>query len=175
MGSGREQLVVVIECRLWGPKPEQPLGQIVDHRRWWPVGAAGEDADRAAVVRARCERAADRELDVRGSVLAGEQQHVDHLPRGLRRSVAVGQRCPQLVKAVRPPPTLALLVQRDGPGERAGLVDQQLEVMVKLGRDPEPPGQAVVAGDRLAVVGDVICRAPISASTRSPTRPTGTE
>ena len=45
------------------------------------LGAAGEDTDGATVVRAGGERAADGELDVRGAVLAREQQHVDHLPR----------------------------------------------------------------------------------------------
>ena len=136
------------------PSPSSRSGRSSITAGWWPVRAAGEHADGAAVVRAGGQRAADGELDVRGAVLAGEQQHVDHLPGGLRGSVAVGQRRPQLVEAARPSPALALLVQRDRPGERAGLVDQQLEVVVKLGGDPEPAGQAVVAGDRLAVVRD---------------------
>jgi AcrR family transcriptional regulator len=47
-----------------------------------------------------------------------------------------------------------LLMQRDGPGERAGLVDEQIEVVVELGRDPEPSGEPVVVRDGLPVVRD---------------------
>jgi hypothetical protein len=46
---------------------------------------------------------------------------------------------------------LALLMQHDGPGERTGLVDEQLKVMVKLGRDGEPAGEPIVASHGLPV------------------------
>ena len=58
------------------------------------LGAAGEDRDGAAVVRAGRERAADGQRHPVGPVLAAEHQHVDHLPRGLRAPVAAGQRGP---------------------------------------------------------------------------------
>jgi hypothetical protein len=57
------------------------------------------------------------------------------LPRTRRRAWISGF----LIEAVRPPAAFALLIERDRPIERAGLVDQQLEVVVKLRRDTEPP------------------------------------
>ena len=44
--------------------------------------------------------------------LTGEQQHVDHLPGGLRVPIALLDRTPQLVKTGWPCTPLALLAQR---------------------------------------------------------------
>ena len=83
------------------------------------LGAAGEDRDRAAVdARRRRARRGRRARPARRAVLAAEQQHVDHLPGGLRASVALGQPGPQLVEAVRPGAAIALLAQRERVLER---------------------------------------------------------
>ena len=87
-------------------------------------------------------------------MLACEQQHVDHLGGGLRGPVALGQLRPQLVEAARPLSSQTLVVQRDGPGERARLVDQQVEIVLQLRRDTEPARETIVRSDRIAVVGD---------------------
>src|ERR1700722_8509000 len=50
--SDPQQLVVVIKCRLGRAERDQPLGKILDRRWRWAVDAAGQDTDRAAVVRA---------------------------------------------------------------------------------------------------------------------------
>jgi hypothetical protein len=66
------------------------------------------------------KRATNDDLEASGTVLAGEQENVEHLPRGLRGPVALGELPPQLIEASGPAPAPALLVQRERPGERAG-------------------------------------------------------
>ena len=87
-------------------------------------------------------------------MLAAQQQHVDHLPRGVRASVTVGQRRPQLVEAVGPRAAVAFLGQRDRVLQPAGLVVEQLEVVIELGAGPELAVQPLVAGDLTAAVVD---------------------
>ena len=94
-------------------------------------GAPRKNGDGASVGRSGRERAANSELEPRGPVLAREHQNVDHLPRSLRSSVALGDLCPELIEASRPRAPLALLRQRDRAGQAAGLALQELEVVVK--------------------------------------------
>ena len=76
----------------------QALWEIIELPRDGPGTTAGENRDRASVVGARRQSATDSLLDLTGSVLAGEQQHVDHLPRGLRGAIPLGDLLPQLVE-----------------------------------------------------------------------------
>ena len=39
-------------------------------------------------------------------------------------------------------------------GQGAGLLDEQLKIVVKLGGDTEAPGEPIVGGDQLAAVAD---------------------
>ena len=131
----------------------QPRVQAGERRRRGSsagLRAAGENGDRATVDRAGGERATDRELHAGGSVVAAEQQHVDHLPGGVRASVTVGQPGPQLVEAVGPGAAVALLGQRDGVLQPAGLVAKQLEVVIELGAGPELAVQPLMPGDLAA-------------------------
>ena len=80
-------------------------------------------------------------------MVAAEQQHVDHLPGGVRAPVAAGQPSPQLVEALRPAATVALLGQRDGVLKPAGLAMQQLEVVIELGAGPELAVQPLMPRD----------------------------
>ena len=111
--------------------------------------AADEQRDGAAVVRAGGQRAADRELDLLGGVLAAEQQHVDHLPGGLLAARALLDRRPQLIEARGPVAAVALLAQRERPRERARLAREQIEVVIELGADLMMAVQPLVAGDLL--------------------------
>ena len=66
-------------------------------------------------------------------MLAAEQQDVDHLAGGLLAPARVlGDLAPQLVEAGGPVAAVALLSQRQRPGERAGLARQQIEVVVQV-------------------------------------------
>ena len=137
--------------------------------------AAGEDRDRAPVDRAGGERATDRELHAGGAVVAAEQQHVDHLPGGVRASVTVGQPGPQLIEALRPRAAVALLGQRDRVLQSAGLSRQQLEVVVELGAGPELAVQPLMPGDLAADVVDRDLPGADPGATFNPASRTGTE
>ena len=126
-------------------------------RRWrggrGACRAAGEDLDGASVDRARSQGAADGELHPDRAVLAAEQHDIDHLPGGVRASVALGQPDPQPVEALRPRAPLAFLAERDGVLQAARLAREQLEVVVELGAGPELAVQPLMAGDLAAVRG----------------------
>jgi hypothetical protein len=64
-------------------------------------------------------------------VLTHEHEHVDHLLGGLGLADLHGDRLPELIEAFRPGAALALLVQRQGPSERARLAHKQLEIVVQ--------------------------------------------
>ena len=61
------------------------------------------------------------ELDLTGAELAAEQQHIDHLQRGLRHADTGLDPLPVLIEVLRPSPAFALLPEREGAGERAVL------------------------------------------------------
>src|SRR6185437_16169269 len=109
--------------------------------------AASENLDGTSVDRARGQRAADSELDPGRAVIAAEQQHVDHLPRGVRASVALDQPGPQPVEALRPTAAIALLAERNRVLQAARLPLEQLEVVIELGAGSELAVQPLMAGD----------------------------
>ena len=82
-------------------------------------------------MRARCQSTTNSLLDLTGSVLTGEQQHVDHLPRGLRDAISLGDLLPQLVEDRGPAAALAFLGKSERPSQRAQLACEQLQVMVE--------------------------------------------
>ncbi len=65
------------ERRRWRAESLQTLREIVELPWDGPRTTAGENRDCASVMRSRCEGATDSLLDLTGSVLAGEQQHID--------------------------------------------------------------------------------------------------
>jgi hypothetical protein len=113
------------------PKPGQARGEIIQRRGLHASTAACQDGDCASVVSTRGERPTDGQLDLAGAVLAGEHQHVDHLPGGLRRPVALGDLRPQLIEDGRPGAALAFLGESDRPGQCARLAREQLQVVVQ--------------------------------------------
>jgi hypothetical protein len=139
------------------------------------VGAAGEDRDRAAVDRAGSQRAANRELDLVGALVAAEQHDVDHLAGSVRAPVASGQRGPELVEAGGPSAAAAFLGQRERTLEPTGLARQQLEVVVELCAGAELAVQPLMARDLPAPWLTVISVAPTRALTFNPATATGTE
>ena len=118
------------------------------------LGASGEHRDGSAIDRARRESAANGELQAGWAVLAREHQNVDHLPRGLRRAVALRDRAPERIKAAGPRPAVALLGQRERAGQSPGLAREQLEVVVKDRAGGVAAVQAFVARDDAIVVSD---------------------
>ena len=151
------ELVVVGEVVRGGPIVRSQAHVQASERRHLhgrgACGATGKHGDGATIDRARSERAADRQRDTVGPVLAAEQQHVDHLPGGVRASVTVGQPSPQLIEAVRPPATIALLRQGDGVLQSAGLSSQQIEIVIELGAGAELAVQPLMPGDLPAACG----------------------
>ena len=87
-------------------------------------------------------------------MLAAEQHDVDHLPRGVRASVAFDQRRPQLIEAAGPRAAVALLREREGVLEGAGLAGEQLEVVIELGAGAVLAVQPLMARDLTAAVVD---------------------
>ena len=150
--------------------------QVVEAGDRCSLGPASEDADGAAVVGAGGERAADGEFDLRGAVLAAEEQDVDHLAGGFRGPVALADARPELVEAAGPVAALAVLVQRERAGQRAGLARPAARGSDPAGREtPKRPVSRSWRATTSPSQQTTISRAPILASSRRPTRPTGTE
>jgi hypothetical protein len=129
--------------------PHQRRGQ----RRRAIRSTAGEDPDGAPVDRAGRQGAANGKLNAIGAVVAAEQDHVDELRRSVRAPVAACERRPQLVEAVGPCAAAALLGQRDGILQPAGLAREQLEVVIEPGARLELAVQALVTRDDPKTVG----------------------
>jgi len=87
-------------------------------------------------------------------VLADQQQNVDHLPRGLRRAVAIGERLPELVKAGRPGAAVALLGKRQRARKPGGLARKRLELVIQPRARAEAAVQPLMGRDLLAAVAD---------------------
>ena len=108
-------------------------------------------------------------------MVAAEQQHVDHLPGGVRASVTVGQPSPQLVEALGPGAAVALLRQRDGVLQPAGLSLKQFEVVIELSAGPELAVQPLMPRDLAAGVVDRDLPGADPGVTFNPASATGTE
>jgi hypothetical protein len=63
----REQLVVVAERRWWRPQPRKTRREIIECRALWARAAAGQDRDRASVMRSGDQGAANGQRDLPNS------------------------------------------------------------------------------------------------------------
>ena len=125
-----EQLVVVAECRRWRPEPGQARGEIIKRPGFCERRSRPRPRPRVRRGHPRPARHG-RPARPRWRLLAGEHQHVDHLPGGLRGPVALGDLPPQLIEDGWPGAALALLGESDRPGQRTRLASEQLQIVVQ--------------------------------------------
>jgi len=114
--TGRSGPVLAVASRAC-----QTRGKIIERRVLAASAATDQDRDRASVVSACGQRATDGQLDLCWAVLAGEHQHVDHLPGGLRRPVAFGDLSQRSSKADGQAPRSRSWERANEPASAPGL------------------------------------------------------
>ncbi|HKH43626.1 MAG TPA: hypothetical protein VKM72_03090 [Thermoanaerobaculia bacterium] len=151
----RQELVVLADRR----QRALELGQQAHLHRHGPgmLEAPGrhEVTDGRLVGAAQHQRRVDRPEQLRLPMDPPELEQPDHLLRPGLAPVALDQRLPEAVVALRPAAEPTPLLQRLAAGERAGLALQHVEVVLEIEDLLVPAVAPLVTGHALALVPDL--------------------